>query len=134
MKAFSEFYKVGVSSCGCHDNRMDKMWWNEQWMGWPVGPEYAASSNVGNTYRLQGKLLLIVGEMDTNFYPASTIQVVDELIKADKTFDLLVIPGRSHGMGGAYGTRKLYDFFVHNLLGIDPPHWNAIEADKEKTP
>lgn len=128
-----EFYKVGVSSCGCHDNRMDKMWWNEQWMGWPLGPEYAASSNVDNAYRLQGKLLLIVGEMDTNVDPASTMQVVDALIKADKTFDLLVIPGGSHGMGGTYGTRKLYDFFVHHLLGIDPPHWNAIEADKKKT-
>jgi hypothetical protein len=61
-----EFYKVCVSSCGCHDNRMDKIWWNEQWMGWPLGPEYAASSNVDNANRLQGKLLLIVGEVDTN--------------------------------------------------------------------
>ncbi len=127
-----EFYKVGVASCGCHDNRMDKMWWNEQWMGWPLGPEYAASSNVDNAYRLRGKLLLIVGEMDRNVDPASTMQVVDALIKADKTFDLLVIPGGGHGMGGAYGTRKLYDFFVRHLLGIDPPDWNVIETDKEK--
>jgi dipeptidyl aminopeptidase/acylaminoacyl peptidase len=127
-----EFYKVGVSSCGCHDNRMDKMWWNEQWMGWPLGPQYAASSNVDNAYRLKGDLLLIVGEMDTNVDPASTMQVVNALIKADKTFDLLVIPGAGHGMGGDYGTRKLYDFFVHHLLGIEPPHWNAIEADKGK--
>jgi len=129
-----KFYKVGVSSSGCHDNRMDKMWWNEQWMGWPLGPEYAASSNVDNAYRLQGKLLLIVGEMDTNVDPASTMQVVNALIKANKTFDLLVIPGGGHDMGGAYGTRRLYDFFVRHLLGIDPPHWNAIEADKEKMP
>jgi dipeptidyl aminopeptidase/acylaminoacyl peptidase len=133
---YPKFYKVGVSSSGCHDNRMDKMWWNEQWMGWPLGPEYAASSNVDNAYRLLGKLLLMVGEMDTNVDPASTMQVVNALIKADKTFDLLVIPGGGHGIGvgGAYGTRKLYDFFVHHLLGIAPPHWNAIEADKEKTP
>ena len=129
-----EFYKVAVSSCGCHDNRMDKIWWNEQWMGWPLGPEYAASSNVDNAYRLRGKLLLIVGEMDTNVDPASTMQVVDELIKADKTFDLLVIPGGGHGMGGAYGKRKLYDFFIKHLLGIDTPNWNNIEADKEKKP
>ena len=53
-----EFYKVGVADAGCHDNRMDKIWWNEQWMGWPIGPQYAASSNVDNAYRLQGKLLL----------------------------------------------------------------------------
>jgi len=127
-----EFYKVGVSSCGCHDNRMDKIWWNEQWMGWPLGLEYAASSNVDNAYRLQGKLLLIVGEMDTNVDPASTMQVVNALIKANKTFDLLVIPGGGHGMGGAYGRRKLYDFFVYHLLDITPPDWNAIETDKEK--
>ena len=88
-----EFYKVAVSFAGCHDNRMDKIWWNEQWMGCPVGPEYAASSNVDNAYRLQGKLLLIVGELDTNVDPASTMQVVNALIKANKDFDLLVIPG-----------------------------------------
>jgi dipeptidyl aminopeptidase/acylaminoacyl peptidase len=111
---------------------MDKMWWNEQWMDWPLGPEYAAYSNVDNAYRLRGKLLLIVGEMDRNVDPASTMQVVNALIKADKTFELLVIPGAGHGMGGTYGTRKLYDFFAHHLLGIDPPDWNAIETDKEK--
>jgi len=127
-----EFYKVGVSSCGCHDNRMDKMWWNEQWMGWPLGPEYATSSNVDNAHRLKGELLLIVGEIDTNVDPASTMQVVDALIKADKTFDLLVIPGSGHGIGGDYGERKLYDFFVRHLLGIEPPRWNAIETEKEK--
>jgi len=119
-----EFYKAGVSSCGCHDNRMDKIWWNEQWMGWPLGPEYAASSNVDNASRLEGQLLLIVGEMDTNVDPASTMQVVNALIKANKVFDLLVIPGAGHGMGGAYGERKMYDFFVRHLLGAEPPNWN----------
>ena len=120
-----DFYKAGVASCGCHDNRMDKMWWNEQWMGWPLGPEYAASSNVDNAGRLKGRLLLIVGEMDTNVDPASTMQVVNALVKANKVFDLLVIPGGGHGMGGAYGERKLYDFFVRNLLGVEPPDWNT---------
>jgi dipeptidyl aminopeptidase/acylaminoacyl peptidase len=119
-----EFYKAGVSSCGCHDNRMDKIWWNEQWMGWPVGPEYAASSNVDNAAKLKGRLLLIVGEMDANVDPASTMQVVNALIKAGKVFDLLVIPGAGHGMGGAYGERKMYDFFVRSLLGAAPPDWN----------
>jgi dipeptidyl aminopeptidase/acylaminoacyl peptidase len=128
-----EFYKVGVSSCGCHDNRMDKISWNEQWMGWPLGPEYAASSNVDNAYRLQGKLLLSVGEMDTNVDPASTMQVVNALIKANKTFDLIVLPGQGHSTGGAYGDRKRYDFFVHHLLGAEPPDWNRIEPKKEKT-
>ena len=121
-----DFYKAGVASCGCHDNRMDKMWWNEQWMGWPLGPEYAASSNVDNAGKLKGRLLLIVGEMDTNVDPASTMQVVNALIKANKVFDLLVIPGGGHGMGGAYGERKMCDFFVRHLLGATPPDWNGI--------
>jgi dipeptidyl aminopeptidase/acylaminoacyl peptidase len=128
-----EFYKVCVSSCGCHDNRMDKIWWNEQWMGWPLGLEYAASSNVDNAYRLQGKLLLIVGELDTNVDPATTMQVVNSLIKADKTFDLLVIPGGGHGMGGAYGEKKRNDFFVHHLLGVEPPDWNKVDKSKPVT-
>ena len=119
-----EFYKVAVSSAGCHDNRMDKIWWNEQWMGWPLGPEYAVSSNVDNAWRLKGKLLLSVGEMDTNVDPASTMQVVNALIKADKVFDLIVLPGQGHGPGGAYGERERYDFFVHHLLGVEPPDWN----------
>lgn len=122
-----EFYKVCVSSCGCHDNRMDKIWWNEQWMGWPLGPEYAAASNVDNAARLKGKLLLVVGEMDTNVDPASTMQVVNALIKADKTFDLLVIPNGGHGFGGVYGEKKRYDFFVHHLLGVEPPEWNTMQ-------
>jgi dipeptidyl aminopeptidase/acylaminoacyl peptidase len=116
-----EFYKVAVSNSGCHDNRMDKIWWNEQWMGWPLGPQYAASSNVDNAHLLQGKVLLVMGEMDTNVDPASTLQVVNALIKANKKFDLLYVPGGGHGAGGAYGQRKLQDFFVHNLLGVEPP-------------
>jgi len=97
---------------------------------WERGPAPKASSNVDNAYRLQGKLLLIVGELDTNVDPSSTMQVVDALIKADKTFDLLVIPGGGHGMGGAYGERKMYDFFVQHLQGITPPNWNEIEKEK----
>ncbi len=125
-----EFYKVCVSACGCHDNRMDKIWWNEQWMGWPLGPEYAAASNVDNAHKLQGRLLLILGEMDANVDPASTMQVVNALIKSNKTFDLLVIPGAGHGPGGVYGERKRNDFFVHHLLGVEPPDWNAMEKSK----
>jgi dipeptidyl aminopeptidase/acylaminoacyl peptidase len=126
----SDFYKVAVSYAGCHDNRMDKIWWNEQWMGWPLGPQYSASSNVDHAARLQGRLLLVVGELDTNVDPASTMQVVSALIKADKTFDLLVVPGENHGAGRSgefarYGLRKQFDFFVQHLMGVTPPHWNA---------
>ena len=125
-----EFYKACVSSCGCHDNRMDKIWWNEQWMGWPLGSEYAASSNVDNAYRLQGHLLLSVGEMDPNVDPASTMQVVNALVKARKTFDFIVLPGQGHSPGGEYGERKRFDFFVHYLLGVEPPDWNRIDEKR----
>jgi dipeptidyl aminopeptidase/acylaminoacyl peptidase len=122
-----EFYTAAAASCGCHDNRMDKIWWNEQWMGWPLGPEYAGSSNVDNAYRLQGQLLLTVGEMDNNVDPASTYQVVNALLKANKTFDLVVFPGQGHSSGGIYGDHKRYDFFVHNLLNVEPPDRNKSE-------
>lgn len=116
-----DFYKAAVADCGCHDNRMDKIWWNEQWMGWPVGPEYAANSNVTFAKNLTGKLFLMVGELDHNVDPASTMQVVNALIKADKDFDLLVVPGAGHGVaGGQYASRRMADYFVRNLLGIEP--------------
>jgi dipeptidyl aminopeptidase/acylaminoacyl peptidase len=116
-----EFYKAASADCGCHDNRMDKMWWNEQWMGYPVGPHYAEQSNVTNASKLTGKVLLMVGEMDTNVDPASTMQVVNALIKADKDFELVVFPGANHGAGASkYGVRRRNDFFVRNLLGVEP--------------
>lgn len=116
-----EFYKVAVADCGCHDNRMDKIWWNELWMGWPIGKHYEECSNVTLAPRLQGKLLLIVGEMDHNVDPASTMQVVNALVKADKDFDLLVIPGSDHGAAESpYGQRRRMDFLVRHLLGVEP--------------
>ena len=123
-----EFYTAAAAASGCHDNRMDKMWWNEQWMGWPIGPEYAASSNTENASKLQGALLLIYGEMDTNVDPSSTMQVVNKLILANKNFDLVAIPNSDHTSGGAYGDHKRFDFFVYNLQGRMPPKWNATAA------
>lgn len=121
LLAYGDFYKAAVADCGCHDNRMDKIWWNELWMGWPVGPEYEAQSNVTQAHRLQGKLLLMVGELDKNVDPASTMQVVNALIKADRDFDLLVVPGSGHGVAGTpYAKRRLEDFFVRALLGVEP--------------
>jgi dipeptidyl aminopeptidase/acylaminoacyl peptidase len=121
-----EFYHVAYSNSGCHDNRMDKIWWNEQWMGWPIGPHYAASSNVDNAHKLQGRMMLLVPELDTNVDPASTMQVADALIRAGKTFELVVVPGANHGAGGAFTTRKRNDWFVKQLLGLDPPNWNVV--------
>jgi dipeptidyl-peptidase-4 len=121
LLAHGDFYKVGVADCGCHDNRMDKIWWNEQWMGWPIGPHYEEQSNVTQAHKLQGKLLLTVGELDRNVDPSSTMQVVNALIKADKDFDLLIVPGRGHGVGETpYASRRRMDFFVRHLLGVEP--------------
>jgi dipeptidyl-peptidase 4 len=116
----AEFYKAAVADCGCHDNRMDKIWWNEAWLG-EVGPWYAENSNVTHAAKLQGKLLLVVGEVDKNVDPASTMQVVNALIKADKDFELLVIPGAGHGAAESpYGIRRRMDFFVRHLQGVEP--------------
>lgn len=119
----NDFYKVAVSSCGCHDNRMDKIWWNEQWMG-KIGPHYEACSNTANADKLQGKLMLIVGELDDNVDPASTFQFADALIREMKDFEMIYVPGMGHSSGGEYGERKRRDFFVKNLLGVEPPKWN----------
>ena len=109
-----EFYKVGVALCGCHDNRMDKIWWNEQWMGYPVGPWYAENSNVDNAYRLEGKLFIINGEMDDNVDPASSLQVVSELVKHNKDFEQLYLPGHKHNLGSDWITRRICEFFYRN--------------------
>ncbi|WP_291861843.1 S9 family peptidase [Marinilabilia sp.] len=119
-----DFYDAAVASCGCHDNRMDKMWWNEQWMGYPVGPHYIESSNVENAYRLKGELMLIVGENDDNVDPSSTLQVANALINAEKDFELVILPGVGHTLGGEYGERKRRDFFVRTLLNSKTPCWN----------
>ena len=121
-----EFYKAAYSSCGCHDNRMDKIWWNEQWMGYPVDSSYVASSNVENAHRLTRPLMLVVGEMDDNVDPASTMQVVNALVKAGKDFELVFLPGVRHTMGERYGEHKRYDFFVKELMDIRPPAWDTL--------
>ena len=122
-----EFYKAAYSACGCHDNRMDKIWWNEQWLGYPVGEQYKEGSNVENAHLLSRPLMLVVGEMDDNVDPASTMQVANALIKANKDFELVVIPGAHHTMGESFGEHKRYDFFVRNLLNTTPPKWNEIK-------
>lgn len=130
---YPDFYKAAVAYNGCHDNRMDKVSWNEQWMGWPLDDRYSRASNVDNAWRLKGDLLLIVGELDMNVDPASSMQVADRLVKAGKDFDLLVVPGGDHGVGRSeepidYVTRRQYDFFVRTLQGAQPPKWNHAAA------
>ena len=116
-----DFYSVAVADCGCHDNRMDKIWWNEQWMGWPVDESYVTNSNVADAAKLQGHLMLAVGELDQNVDPASTMQVANALEKADKDFDLVVMTGTGHGsLETPYGSRRRMDYLVRHLLHVEP--------------
>ena len=110
------FYKAAAADCGCHDNRMDKIWWNEAWMGWPLDEAYADNSNVTHAHKLQGALFLTVGELDRNVDPASTLQVVDALIKAKKPFEFHMVPGGGHGSGESDFMRaRRADFFLRHL-------------------
>lgn len=112
----NDFYSVAVADCGCHDNRVDKLWWNEQWMGWPVDQSYINSSNVENAHLLKGHLLLVVGELDRNVDPASTTQVVTRLIDAGKDFDFLLMTGAGHGScERPYGRKRRADFLLKHL-------------------
>lgn len=124
---YPDFYKAAYSACGCHDNRMDKIWWNELWMGYPIDESYEKNSNVANAHLLKRPLMLVVGELDDNVDPASTMQLADALIKANKPFELVVLPGAHHTMGERYGDHKRYDFFVKHLMGVEPPAWEEIK-------
>ncbi len=111
-----DFYKVAVADCGCHDNRMDKIWWNEQWMGWPVDESYIANSNSANAHLLEGNLMLIVGELDRNVDPASTTQVVHQLIQHNKDFEFVLVTGVGHGSAETpWASRKRLNFLKTHL-------------------
>ncbi|MGH3486434.1 MAG: DPP IV N-terminal domain-containing protein [Actinopolymorphaceae bacterium] len=131
MLAHPDFYRVCVSSAGNHDHRQDKAWWVERYMGWPVGEHYREQANRTMADRLQGKLLLIHGEMDENVHVASTLALVDALVEANKDFDLLILPNRTHACGGdPYVVRRRWDYFVRHLAGGDPPTYRVTgDAD-----
>ncbi len=111
-----DFYKAAVSDCGCHDNRIDKMWWNEQWLDWPLNDSFIDNSNLTHIGNLQGHLMLTVGEMDRNVDPASTLQIVNGLILADKDYEFHLIPNAGHGCGEMpQMRRKRIEFFQKHL-------------------
>jgi len=111
-----DFYKAAVSDCGCHDNRIDKMWWNEQWLDWPLNDSYVDNANLTHIANLQGHLMLTVGEMDTNVDPASTLQLVNGLIQNDKDYEFHLIPNAGHGCGEMpHMRRKRIEFFQKHL-------------------
>ncbi|RGP70176.1 prolyl tripeptidyl peptidase [Fusarium longipes] len=116
MLHYNEFFKAGIADSGCHDNRMDKIWWNELWMGYPVDEAYEKSSNITHASKLKGALMLIVGDLDRNVDPSSTFQMVNALNKAGKNYEFLFIPGGEHCCGrGKYGLARQNEFFKRNL-------------------
>ena len=126
MFRYPDFFKVGVSVSGNHDNRGYEDDWGEKWQGLlvkkPDGTSnYDDQANQNHAANLKGKLLLAHGTMDDNVPPYNTLLVVDALIKANKDFDLILFPNRGHGIGEAYMVRRRWDYFVENLLGAIPP-------------
>lgn len=113
------FYKAAAADCGCHDNRIDKLWWNEAWMGWPLDESYEANSNIAHADKLKGQVLLTVGEMDDNVDPASTLQLVKRLNDlGNHDYEMLYMPGLEHGAGGGdYGRVRRLRFFQRVLGG-----------------
>jgi dipeptidyl aminopeptidase/acylaminoacyl peptidase len=128
MFHYPDFFKVGISESGNHDNRVYEDDWAEKWTGLLEHrgngfTNYDSQANENFAANLKGKLLLAHGTMDNNVPPNNTLLVVDALIKANKDFDLLMIPNAAHGYGNAanYMTRRRWDYFVRNLLGLEPP-------------
>jgi dipeptidyl-peptidase-4 len=127
MFRYPDFFKVGVSQAGNHDNRVYEDDWGERYQGLlvrtPDGSDnYAAEANQLVVQNLKGKLLLAHGTLDDNVPPNNTLLVVDALIKANKDFDLIMFPNRRHGFGSeAYMVRRRWDYFVKHLLGVEPP-------------
>jgi dipeptidyl-peptidase-4 len=128
--AHPDFYKVAVSSAGNHDQRGYLSGWGEKYQGLLEESRdgkhnYAPQINARLAENLAGKLLLIAGDMDDNVHPALTLQVADALIAANKDFDLLILPNRNHqsSMLDPYCVRRLWDYFVRHLQGVDPPEY-----------
>lgn len=121
-----DFYKAAYAASGCHDNRMDKIWWNEQWLGYPVDSCYIECSNIENADKVSRPLMLCWGGLDDNVDPSTTLKVIGALQKANKDFEMIVIPDAHHTMGEEWGEHKMYDFFVKHLMHRDPPAWNEI--------
>ena len=126
LLAFPDFYKVGVASSADHDFRMEKAWWPEMYMGWPVDDSYEKVSNITIASNLKGKLLLVHGGIDENVNPSATFKLAEALVSADKNFDLLILPSQRHGYTGKsrnYFIKKRWNYFVEHLRGVSPI-WN----------
>ena len=125
---YPDFFKVAVSGAGNHDNRSYNIYWAEKYQGLMRRDSvrrtdnFANEANMSLVANLKGHLLLMHGDMDDNVHPAMTIQMVDALIKANKTFDLIIAPNRPHSLNEPYFIRRRWDYFVEHLLGAVPPN------------
>lgn len=130
MFRYPDFFKVGISESGNHDNRNYEDDWGERYIGLLKGDNYEKQANQVYAKNLKGHLLLAHGTMDDNVPPYNTLLVVDALIKANKDFDLILIPNARHGYGQAspYMMRRRWDYFVKNLLGAEPPKNYELKA------
>lgn len=134
MFKYPDFFKVGISESGNHDNRNYEDDWGERYIGLETMDEsgvsnYENQANQAHAANLKGKLLLIHGAMDDNVPPYNTYLVVDALIKANKDFDLIILPHARHGYGkdSNYIMRRRWDYFVEHLLGAEPPKEFKVE-------
>ena len=130
MFRYPDFYKVGISESGNHENRNYEDDWGERYIGLLSGDNYEKQANQVYAKNLKGKLLLAHGAMDDNVPPYNTYLVVEELVKANKDFDLIIFPNARHGYGPAtlYMMRRRWDYFVKNLLGAEPPKEYEIKS------
>lgn len=124
MFRYPDFFKVGISESGNHDNRNYEDDWGERYNGLLENADYEAQANQNYAKNLKGKLMLVHGMMDDNVPPYNTLLVVEALEKANKSFDLVIFPNSAHGFGeySPYMMRRRWDYFVKNLLGAEPPH------------
>lgn len=129
------FYRVAVSVAGNHDDELYTPGWGEKYIGHPEEVDYRSHANASRVDRLEGKLLLIHGELDNNVHPYMTLRLVDALMAANKDFDLLIVPNAAHEMAAhkAYWLRRRWDYFVRHLQHREPPHYRIddIPADIE---
>lgn len=141
MLRFPDFFKVAVSSSGNHDNRSYNIYWAEKYQGLLLrdtakkNDNFSAAANKSYASNLRGKLLLMHGDVDDNVHPANTLQLIDELTKANRAYDLVWAPNRGHGLNEPYFIRRRWDYFVQWLLGETPPHdYQITPPDGSFTP
>ena len=129
MFRFPDFFKVGISESGNHDNRNYEDDWGERYNGLAANSDYEAQANQNYAKNLKGKLMLAHGMLDNNVPPYNTLLVVEALEKANKDYDLVIFPNSAHGFGSysSYMMRRRWDYFVKNLLGAEPPKEYQIE-------